>query len=225
IRESTAAMRRRFEQEIATLARLQHPGIGAIYSSGTDGERLYFAMELVAGERLDRHAARLSDARKLALLPPVADAVHHAHVKGVIHRDLKPANILVDGEQPKVLDFGIARLIDVPLEERATMTGVLVGTPAYMSPEQATFGEADARSDVYALGLIGYELPAGRLPSPRGGSLDELLFSIRDGRITPIGEVRPALRGDVEVMLGRALAADPEARYPSAAAFADDIRR
>src|SRR5262249_6777003 len=148
----TPSLSRRFEVEIATLARLSHPGIASILSAGEDGGQLYFAMELVEGERLDRRAATLPLRERLVLPARVCDAVHHAHQKGVIHRDLKPANVLVAGDQPKVLDFGIARVLDAAPGARATTSGYLVGTPAYMSPEQVEQADADARSDVYALG-------------------------------------------------------------------------
>jgi eukaryotic-like serine/threonine-protein kinase len=224
----TPAMSRRFQIEVQTLARLAHPGIAAIHAAGEDQGRLYFVMELVAGEPLDRRAAALGPAERLAVLARLADAVHHAHQKGVIHRDLKPANVLVcgdRGDQPKVLDFGIARLLDADPGERATASGYLVGTPAYMSPEQADQGEIDARSDVYALGVIAYEVLAGRLPYPECRSLPEMLQAVRTHAVTPLSRVRPELAGDLEVVVGKALAADPEARYASAAAFADDLRR
>src|SRR5262245_29467527 len=174
--------RARFALEAEALGRLQHPGIAQIYEAGTyaspHGDRPFLAMELVRGEPLHtwvlQHAPPL--ARRVALWAELCDAVHHAHQKGVIHRDLKPSNVLVDaGGRIKVLDFGIARLVDADrVTSQHTHTGQLLGTLAYMSPEQAngTAERVDVRTDVYSLGAIGYELLCGEPPL---ATLDELL--------------------------------------------------
>src|SRR5262245_19726323 len=165
---------RRFAQESHALGRLQHPGIAQIYEAGTadtgHGPQPYFAMEFIHGETLTEYAGghRLSTRDRLEIMARICDAVHHAHQRGLIQRDLRPGNILVDETgQPKVLDFGVARLTDS--DTRSTLhtgMGQLVGNLAYMSPEQALADplELDTRSDVYALGVIPYELLSARLP-------------------------------------------------------------
>ena len=227
---------RRFEHEGAFLARLQHPGIAQIYDSGRAraefGEQPYFAMELVKGESLTTYAAshELSARERLELLARVADAVQHAHLHGVIHRDLKPDNILVDSSgQPKILDFGIARASDsdVQLTTMCTDVGQILGTLAYMSPEQASGNPAviDARSDVYALGLMLHELLTGRLPyDVSHKNLAEALRVIQEDEPQRLGTSHSSHRGDVETIALVALEKDKNRRYVSAAALAADLR-
>src|SRR5262249_25685535 len=192
---------------------LRHPGIAQVYEAGVaEGGQPYFAMELIAGVPLDRYAGKRSlDARgRLELAARVADAVQHAHERGVVHRDLKPANIPVgDTGQPKVLDFGVARATDADLRGGTgpTQTGQLVGTPCYMSPEQvAADPNLDRRSDVYTLGVILFELLAGRLPYPlEGRPIGEVMWQIHQQEPARLGSLDRSLRGDVETIVGKAL--------------------
>jgi WD40 repeat protein len=228
---------RRFEHETEFLGRLQHPGIAQIFGSGTagceDGPRPYFAMELVRGKPLTEHArdARLSAGARLELLARVADAVHHAHLYGVIHRDLKPANILVDATgQPKVLDFGVARASDsdVAPTTLSTNVGQILGTLAYMSPEQASGDPRviDTRSDIYSLGVLLFELLTGELPYDVSSKLlPEAVRAIQEDEPRRLSSSHSALRGDVETIVRKALEKEKERRYDSAAALAADIRR
>ncbi|MFO0836735.1 MAG: serine/threonine-protein kinase [Phycisphaerales bacterium] len=232
---ATREARRRFEFEAAALSRLRHPNIAALIESGEfDAGRgclPYLAMELVRGPTITAYArnARLQGPTLVDMYAKVCDAVDHAHRRGVIHRDLKPANILVDtaSGEPKVVDFGIARELD-PSATLSTLPGErLIGSVPYMSPEQAEGRTADTRSDVYALGVILYELIAGRPAFPSEGmSLPELARRVRD-------EARPALTQpvgfgkatrDVSLVVARAMAIHAEDRYPSAGQLAADLR-
>jgi serine/threonine protein kinase/Tfp pilus assembly protein PilF len=228
-------MVRRFEQELLALGRLQHPGIAQIYEAGTAenlfGPQPYFAMEFIRGEPLldyaDAH--HLSTRQRLDLMARVCEAVHHAHQRGIIHRDLKPGNILVDETgQPKILDFGIARATDRDARvTHQTDLGQLIGTLAYMSPEQVLADplELDTRSDVYALGVVLYQMLAGRLPYKISPKLHEAVRTIQEDEPAPLSTVSRAYRGDIETIAGKALEKDKTRRYSSAAELVADIRR
>ncbi len=227
--------RARFRHEAQVLGRLRHPGIAQIFEAGTDDEagQPYFAMELVEGRPLLEYARarKLGTRRRLELIAHVCDALHHAHRNGVIHRDLKPANILVEADgQPKILDFGVARSTDADLQAVTLQTqlGQLVGTLPYMSPEQASGdpAELDTRSDVYSVGVILYELLAGRLPHEVDlARVPEAVRAIREDEPSRLGTVDRRFRGDVETIAAKALEKDKERRYGSAAELAVDIRR
>lgn len=220
----------RFKTEAQIMARLDHPSIARVLEAGEADGHPFLVMEHVDGETLDAFAKDISLARKLRLFVQLCDAVHHAHLKGVIHRDLKPSNVMVrDGERVVVLDFGVARLAaDDGSTPGATRAGELIGTPLYMSPEQARLraDEVDARSDVYTLGVILYELACGELPyAVRGLPLPAVTVVITEDPPVPLGKRDPALRGDLEAITGKTLAKEPEERYQSVAALADDVRR
>jgi tetratricopeptide (TPR) repeat protein/predicted Ser/Thr protein kinase len=228
-------MLRRFELESQMLGRLHHPGIAQIYEAGSAdagfGIQPFFAMELIHGKPLIEYADahRLNTRQRLALMIQVCEAVQHAHQHGIIHRDLKPGNILVDETgQPKVLDFGVARVTDSDTEAtRQTDIGQLLGTLAYMSPEQVAADPLamDTRSDVYALGVILYELLAAKLPYKLTRQLHEVMRTIQEVDPVPLGLVDRLYRGDIEIIVAKALEKDKNRRYASAAELAGDIRR
>jgi eukaryotic-like serine/threonine-protein kinase len=251
----------RFEAERQALAMMDHPGIARVFDAGaTDLGRPYFVMELVRGEPItvfcDRQ--RLSVGERLELFRAVCSAVQHAHQKGVIHRDIKPSNVLVlmeDGRPaPKVIDFGIAKATELRLTEKTIFTEFrqFVGTPAYMSPEQAglTHGDIDTRSDVYSLGVLLYELLTGVTPFDTRSLLEagygEIQRVIREvtpprpstrlsaaGSIADVARSRGSeprklgtlVRGDLDWIVMKALEKDRARRYESASAFAADVGR
>ncbi len=237
---------RRFEHEAEILGRLRHPGIAQIYEAGVAAVEVggmrsdapFFAMEYIRGAPLVEHAetAGLDRDARVELLAMICDAVEHAHQRGVIHRDLKPSNILVepadDGPgQPKILDFGIARTTFGPDGDAALTRAdrpAFLGSLPYMSPEQAAgrSAEVDTRSDIYALGLIGFELLTGE----RARRVDErgraaALEQIRSTPAPAMSSLDRRLRGDLDTIIARALALEPDRRYASATALADDLRR
>ncbi|MCC7375091.1 MAG: protein kinase [Verrucomicrobiales bacterium] len=243
---------RRFERERQTLALLNHPNIAQVYEAGaSQSGRPYFVMELVPGQPITAFcdAAALGLRERIRLFLEVCAAVEHAHQKGVIHRDLKPSNILVADGRVKVIDFGVAKATDVTEGTLLTRSCFVMGTPSYMSPEQALSGVAnlDTRADVYALGVVLYELLTGSLPIESSRLSQSSLLEIQrillevepptpsvrcrehqrvEGtRAAPAVSWGPALRGELDWVVMTALRKDRERRYPSAAALAEDLRR
>lgn len=233
-------VRERFRREVEVLGRLQHHAIAQVLDAGlsTDDhgqEFPYFVLELIDGVPLGRAVESMDDRERLEVFVRICDGVQHAHERGVVHRDLKPANILVtpDGHV-KILDFGIARILgdesgrSAGSDAAQTQTGQLLGTLAYMSPEQVGGrpSEIDARCDVYALGVILYELLAKRLPfDPSDRPLFEAVALVRDVDIASLSSIDRAYRGDLDTIAAKALAKERQQRYSTAAELADDVRR
>jgi non-specific serine/threonine protein kinase/serine/threonine-protein kinase len=252
----------RFESERQALAMMDHPAIARVLDAGSTPEgRPYFVMEYVPGLSITEHCdtKQLSTTERLELLAEVCDGVQHAHQKAVIHRDLKPSNILVtevDGKaQPKIIDFGIAKAIGYRLTDRTLLTelGAVVGTPEYMSPEQADSAreDVDTRADVYSLGVVLYQLLTGDLPFPskelRAKDSEELRRTLREtdppapstrlrtlgaeateiarNRRTDPSALERQLQGDLDSITLKALERDRRRRYGGAAELAEDLRR
>jgi tetratricopeptide (TPR) repeat protein len=219
---------RRFELESEALGRLRHPGIAQVYEAGVAGDVPYLALELVDGRPLTEYADRQELGRddRVRLLAAVCDAANHAHQNGVIHRDLKPANILVDRQgRPRILDFGIARIDDERRRRTLrTRAGDIVGTLAYMSPEQIEASAAvDTRTDVYALGVLLYELIAGGAPVDLDDcGVAEAVQRIATREPAPLGGSVPR---DLRTIVLKALEKDPDRRYASASELAAELRR
>jgi serine/threonine-protein kinase len=216
---------RRFHWEAQAAARLAHPNIVPIYERGDHEGQPYFAMPFVAGGSLAKHLERYTaDPRAAAVLvQKVARAVQHAHDKGILHRDLKPSNVLLDERgEPLVSDFGLAKLQDADMD--LTSPGSVVGTPAYMAPEQAA-GRADlvgAATDVWALGVMLFELLTARRPFP-GPRRGDVLYQIRAADPPRPRALRPGLDRNLETITLKCLEKEPARRYPSAGALADDL--
>ncbi len=226
---------RMFRRETETLARLTHPNIAALYEAGrTDDGQHFFTMELVLGEtpaawaRQHLGGDKPSPAQireRLRQFVTICQAVNYAHQRGVIHRDLKPSNIVVTDAGPKILDFGLARITDADVAAATVMSevGVIHGTLSYMSPEQTRGGsrDIDLRTDVYSLGVVLYELLSGTLPySTRGMSVVQAIRVICEEPPRPL-----ELDADLQTIVAKALEKEPDGRYQSAAALAEDVER
>ena len=216
----------RFLREIKLTAQLNHPHILPLIDSGDVNGLLYYVMPFVEGQslrdRLDREKQLPVD-EAIAIVREVTDALEYAHRHDVVHRDIKPANILLDEGHAMVADFGIARAINVAAEGRLTATGVTIGTPEYMSPEQAAGTESlDARSDVYAVGCLLYELLAGQPPFT-GATANSVIRQHLIAEPHRISDVRSGVPAHVTAALTRALAKAPADRFPSARAFGDAL--
>jgi tRNA A-37 threonylcarbamoyl transferase component Bud32 len=218
---------RRFQNESEAVARLDHPNIVPIFEVGQFEDQHYFSMKLISGESLDkRRKAYLGNPRQAAeLLSMTARAIHHAHQRGILHRDLKPANILIDPEgRPHVTDFGLAKRVEADSE--LTRSGAIMGTPAYMAPEQASGkrGAVTTVTDVYGLGAVLYALLTGKAPVG-GDSVVDTLEQVRERSPEPPSKLNPKVPRDLDVICLKCLEKDPRRRYVSADALHEDLRR
>jgi tetratricopeptide (TPR) repeat protein len=220
------AFHERFLRERQILAALHHPGIARLVDAGYTGEHAtpYLAMDYIDGAPIDVYAAKLDLREKLKLFLDVADAVSYAHQNLVVHRDLKPSNILVDGEgRPRLLDFGIAKILEPDCGESQTRDRPL--TPEYASPEQARGARQTTATDIYSLGAVLYKLVTGASPHVFGGSSrEEMIAAICGREPTPASRLKPGIPRDLDCILAKALRKEPSERYASVEAFADDVR-
>ncbi len=220
----------RFRREIELAAHLEHPGIARVYDGGVSRGQPFYAMEFVEGLPLDRFAdhSGLDRRQRIKLMSSTCHAVHYAHQHGIIHRDLKPSNILVsaDGE-PHVLDFGLAKLLDAPPDEAMSMDGDILGTPIFMSPEQArgAMHDLDVRTDVYSLGVMLYALVVGLYPHDVSGSNYDILKRVVENDPRPPRALVRSIDGELQTVLLKAVARDRNDRYASAGDLAEDLRR
>ena len=216
----------RFLVEIKTTASLQHPHILPLFDSGSADGFLYYVMPFIDGEtlrtKLDRET-QLGVAEAVKIATDVADALHYAHTQGVIHRDIKPENILLANGRPMVADFGIALALSAAAGGRMTETGLSLGTPHYMSPEQAT-AEKDitARSDVYSLGSVLYEMLTGN-PPHTGSSAQQIIMKIITEQAQDVTALRKSVPPNVAAAVAKSLEKLPADRFASAALFADAL--
>ena len=222
--------RDRFLREIEFAARLNHPHVLPLFDSGAAGELLYYVMPYIEGEslrdRLDREK-QLPVEDALRLTREIASALGHAHQQGLVHRDIKPENILLADGIALLADFGIARAIsaaagDDEATQVATSAGTVLGTPRYMSPEQASGGEVDARTDIYALACVLFEMLAGQPPFV-APTLDGQLRMHLTVDPRPVSELRPSVPGSVSSVIARGLAKLPADRWPTAARFVEAL--
>ncbi len=219
-----ASFEQRFFAEAQSAARLTHPGIVIVHDVGRDASTgaLFMALQLLPGRTLDsllKEKKRLEWPEALRITRRVAEALEHAHGEGVVHRDIKPANIMIlpTGE-PKIMDFGIAKIE----AERLTATGQFIGTPLYMSPEQAQAQPVDGRSDIFSLGSVLYEMLTG-VPAFAGESVTKILFKLMSSEPEPPSVVVSSISPAIDNILRRCLAKDVTLRYPNAQALASDI--
>ena len=210
---------KRFRAEAITLAKLNHPNIATLYELGQHGDQLLMVMEFVRGETFDKLSERAGPMpfeRAAYLVAQVLDALGHAHRVGIVHRDMKPANlILSESGVVKVMDFGIARMVGT---EHLTNDGYMMGTPAYMAPEQVLGNEVDGRADLYSVGVILYRMLTGHLPFKADTAAAMAQKQLKDAP-TPLRQVRAELPVWCEQILERALAKPPELRYQTADEF------
>lgn len=214
----------RFFREAETAGRLSHPNIVTIFDAGEEHDLCYIAMELLKGKDLvpyTKPGALLPVDKVASIVARVADALGYAHKQNVVHRDIKPANIMyeLEGDVVKVTDFGIARITD----SSKTKTGMVLGTPSYMSPEQLSGKKVDGRSDLFSLAVSLYQMSCGKLPF-EGDSMAQLMFKIANEATPDILAVNPGLPPGLVAFLDRAMAKDPDARYQTGDEFAAALR-
>jgi serine/threonine protein kinase len=217
----------RFHREIEILTRLRHPNILPILDSDDRGPFLYFVMPYVAGDSLEALVQRegaLPLDRVLEIARDLAAAIDYAHGEGILHRDIKPGNVLLEKQRALVCDFGIARAIETASEEPISSSGLVIGTPAYMSPEQAISGQLDRRSDIYALGCVVYEMLAGEPPFT-GASYQAIIARQLGDKPRSLRVVRPDLPPAVELAVLSALQKDPSERPASAGLLLGELTR
>jgi serine/threonine protein kinase/tetratricopeptide (TPR) repeat protein len=216
-------LRKRFHREAQAAARLNHPGIVSVYDFGEEGGKIYMAMELLEGKDLRALIGKvpMSLDRKLTMLVQISEAMAFAHAKEVVHRDLKPGNIHIQPNgQIKIMDFGLARLASSEM----TRTGMVMGTPNYMSPEQVRGERADARSDVFSLGAVFYEILANRKPF-EADSLHAVLFQVMQGEPEPLENLVPDAPQEIIDIIRAALSKDPVQRFNNAGEMVDALRQ
>jgi len=223
--DELAEVKERFFREAETAGRLSHPNIVTIFDAGEEHDLCYIAMELLKGQDLvpfTKPGSTLSADKVVSIVARVADALAYAHRQNVVHRDVKPANVMYEPESDtvKVTDFGIARITD----SSKTKTGMVLGTPSYMSPEQLQGKKIDGRSDLFSLAVSLYQLICGKLPF-EGDSMAQLMYRIANEHAPDILQFHPSLPPALVAFLDKAMAKDAGERYQTGEEFAGSLRR